>query len=276
MNDPTQIVNYLKSLPPGAIDGQQEMAAISLANNTMTQAHKQLDINQGQAEAAAVAYQQKYVAANGHPDMARLIADRESLVIGDKTFANIAGRAYETPTLPSVQSTVENRIKNLSSINDAETLLADIHAGALNKEINGGDAFRYESTVRQQIRQMKTPAGQANIQALGQLKAFYMPVSREDGRLATKISGANPFAQAAAKAEMTYRALVYGHPGEPPQFYIDAMQKAEKASPRPGSETKPPTTPAALPPKVPDALAAEYARERKLHPEWGRKCQVHA
>jgi hypothetical protein len=264
VNNPDQLKDYLKTLPPGMLDGQQESAALSLANTTMSQAAKQLDIAYGASRAQEVAYQNQYIQQHGQPDMARANAALEGGKWDGKDFANVVGRDYEKQTPPSVQSVIEHRIQNISSIDDADNLKADIQAGVHNKEINGGDGFRYESMIAQQVRQIKTPAGQANITALGQLKANYMPSSPADGRLIGRIQGVNPFAQAAAKAEMIYRASVYGHPAEPPQFYIDKMQAAEKAVPRPvrASSTPPPP-----PPKVPDALAAAYADYLRRHPE---------
>jgi hypothetical protein len=263
-NDPDKIGAFLKSLPPGMIDGNQQMAAISHANTTMTQAAKQLDISYGASRAQEVAYQNQYIQQHGQPDMARANAALEGGKWDGKDFANVVGRDYEKQTPPSVQSVIEHRIQNISSEADADNLKADIQAGVRNKEINGGDGFRYESAIAQQLRQIKTPAGQANITALGQLKANYMPSSPEDARLIGRIQGVNPFAQAAAKAEMIYRASVYGHPAEPAQFYIDKMQAAEKAVPRPvrASSTPPPP-----PPVVSDSVKAAYAAYLKAHPE---------
>jgi hypothetical protein len=250
------------------IDGNQQMAAIGHANQTLTQGARQIDVNYGQARAAAIKYQQDFIAKNGHPDLERLENDAAHSVIEPKDYAGFTGMEFQRPTPQPVLDSWTSQIKNAGSEDEINALRVNIGFAGASKQINGRDVAPLQMMAEQRAKELKTPAGQADIKAKAALEANYYPISREDQRLEARYPGI--FARAKQQAMAAYEADTYGKPSDPAK-YQEALQKAMRSVPHPGgppSATKvEPVTPAH---EVDDATKAAFKAWLATHPEAAR------
>jgi hypothetical protein len=257
--DPTNIGSFIAALPPGAIDGNQIQAAYSHANEAMALPQRQLDAAHANLRANEVTYQQQYIAKNGQPDVQRAndASKFNKWEAGD--YRSIMGRDYEMETPPAVKALYDKQVGDLKSVDEAEQLKNNLHAAGAFKEMNGGDVQQYLGKVDEQIKQIKTPAGQAKILAEEALKDYYRPANFRE----TFGEHRNALEGAYSNALANFRAAILSHPDDANAIWDD-VRKMKTAYPRPTlamPATAAPTprpTPTPTPTPVDDATKAAF------------------
>ena len=265
-NSPGNVLDSYLNANPGKFTPEQEGSLKTISTAAMNAPIKQWDANQAQARADALSYQKQQIQQTGHPDMTRLAHDTQFRILKDDDFTGFTGMQYERPTPQPTKDLYKSRIENAASTDDLDAIKGDLHAAGANKEMNGGDVQEFLTQVAARDKEIKTPAGQANIKALSALQAAYYPADTRtpEGRADRMAQLRNPgvFERAYKQAEAVYKAETFGKPSDP-NAYTDAMQKALKAFPRPGSGGPAPAAPAGPVPGLSPADAAKILAAAK-------------
>jgi hypothetical protein len=223
--------------------------------------------------AASMAYQDDYIAKNGHPDMARLESDAQWKRITPEDYQRVSGQQYFEPTPPAVLTNYKTQIDNANSEDELTAIKANIGFAAANKIVNGRDAVPLDLLASQRLQHLKTTAGAADTTQTERIRQFYeFNGSADDMALHALNSSALPNAREAAMA--IYKSETAGHPQDP-AVYRKAADDAIKAVQRPSSSSAASKLSGAPPPRpVPPGLSGytddqlrKIAETVKKHPE---------
>jgi hypothetical protein len=218
---------------------------------------RQLDAAHANLRANEVTYQQQYIAKNGQPDAQRAneASKFNKWEAGD--YRSIMGRDYEMETPPEVKALYDQQITGAKSTDELEQIKSNLHAAGAFKEMNGGDVQAYLGKVDAQMKQVKTPAGQAKILAEQALKDYYAPTNflEQDPAFGRRTVLEKSYGEAVAH----FRAAILAHPDDAGAIWDD-VRKLKAAYPRPTFGGAKPATPTPTPTPAPvdGATAAAF------------------
>lgn len=152
---------------------QQQGALMNTATMAINAPLRRIEANNNAARAAAIQYQNDYIAKNGQPDVARLDHDAQFKLITDGDYRNFTGRDYQMPSDPAILASYRAQIAHAADSSELETIKANARAAADHKLLNGGDVPVLENMAQQRIKYFQSEQGQEHKNGIDQIRRAY-------------------------------------------------------------------------------------------------------